>query len=380
MNSLLRPSRSFFPSWCSSANRKGRKGREGREGFTLLELLLAVGLFSILVLALLKLIDTSLTIWGRTDTNRELQEMGGATLDMLAADLFALEGGKRGDLVADWRLFDLDRDGIEGAPQQRLRLVRHLGAAGLQRLTDAAAGESFETFERARIEVGWALLPSSSDAPDERALGVLLRGERLVGDKDTLSFFDPGFFGPSGKAVAGALTEITGGVLWFDCWFATQTSILHQGWELGDELEDCSASWDAWNKARPDPERTFLNRAPPGMPQAKDVPLLPRRVRVELELERPRDLRYRTRLRTAVNVEDTSIDVRDGRKLPPAGTMILVDEEWMRVQSVNGDRVGVERGRRATRAAAHAVDTLVHHGWRVAREIPVDMTREDWDL
>jgi hypothetical protein len=362
-----------------------REPREPLAGFTLLELLLAVGLFSILIVALMKLIDTSLTIWGRTDTNRELQEMGGAMLDMLAADIHALEGGKRGDLLADWRLFDVDRDGIEGAPAQRLRLVRHVGAAGLQRLARGAKDAELETFERGLVEVGWSLLPGAESNPDERALGTLLRGERLVGDDQTLSFFDPGFFGPSGKAVPGALVELTGGVLWFDVWFATQTSILHRsatsdGWDLGDELEDCAASWDAWNKARPNTEVSVFNLAPAGMPQAKDVPLLPRRVRVEIELERPRDLRYRTRLRTAANVEDGVLDVRDGRKLPAPPVMILVDEEWMRVLSVNENRVSVERGRRGTRAAPHSAEALVHHGWRMAREIPVDMTREDWDL
>lgn len=351
-----------------------------RAGFTLLELLLAVGLFSILMLALMKLVETSLIIWGRTDTNRELQEMGGATLDMLAADIHALEGGQRGDVLADWRIFDLDRDGIDGAPMLRLRLVRHLGAAGLQRLSRAMPGSGLETFERGLVEVGWALLPGTMDSPDERAIGTLVRGERLLGDKDTLSFFDPGFFGASGKPVPGSLLEITGGVLWFNAWFATQTTILHQGWELGDGLQHCAASWDAWNKARPNPELSIFNHVPAGMPQAKDVPLLPRRVRIELELERPRDLRSRTRLRTAANVEDTTLEVRDGRMLPAAGAMILVDEEWMRVLALNDNRVSVERRRRGTRAAAHPAEALLHHGWPMAREIPVDMTREDWDL
>lgn len=354
-------------------------------GFTIVELLLATGLFTILIVALLRLIDTSLTIWGRTDENRELAEMGGATLELLAADLHALEGGRRGDLLADWRLFDLDRDGIDGAPAQRLRLVRHMGAAGLQRLAQASPGTSFETFERGLVEVGWALLPGTSDDPDARPLGTLVRGERLVGDDDTLSFFDPGFFGPSGKPVPGSLYEITGGVLWFELWFATQTTLLHdaagnRGWELGDELEHCASSWDAWKRARPNAEVTFLNQPAAGMPTAKDVPLLPRRVRIQLELERPRDLRFRTRIATAVGVEDATILVKDARRIPAENAMLLVDDEWLRVLSVNGDRLTVERGRRGTRPAAHAAETLVHHGWRVVREIPIDMTREDWDL
>src|SRR6185436_14428088 len=300
--------------------------------------------------------------------------------DLVAADLNALEGGKRGDFLADWRLFDLDRDSIEGSPQLRLRLVRYVGAAGLQRLSHGAAGDSFEVFDRGLVQVAWALLPSTSDDPDQRQLGTLLRGERLVNDEETLSYFDTGFFGATGKPVPGSMLEITGGVIWFDAWFATQTSVLHDGWELGDKLEDCASSWDAWNKSRPDPKVSVFNRPPAGMPQAKEVPLLPRRVKIEIELERPKDLRYRTRLRNAANVEDGILVVRDGRKMPPAGGMILIDEEWMKVTAVSDERISVERGRRGTRPAGHTAETMVHHGWRVAREIPVDMTREDWDL
>lgn len=348
-------------------------------GFTLIELVLAAGLFSILMLALMRLMDTTVTILGRTDEKRELAEMGGAVMDLLAADLHALDGGKRGDLLADWRLFDFDRDGIENAPGQRLRLVRHVGASTLQRLGDGVPGVSLETFDRGLVEVGWALLPGVGDVADERALGTLVRGERLLEDKETLSFFDEGFFGPSGKPVPGSLYEITGGVLWFNTWFATQTSILHDGWELGKELKHCASSWDAWGRERPNLEVSAFNLAAVGMPEAKDVPILPRRIRIELELERPKDLRDRTRLSVASNPEDSSLTVRDGRRIPADG-MILVDDEWMKVLSVNENRVAVQRGQRGTRAGVHPADVLVHHGWRIVREVPVDMTREDWDL
>jgi hypothetical protein len=249
----------------------------------------------------------------------------------------------------------------------------------LQRLAkEPAAG--LEVFERGLVEVAWALLPGPGTNPDERALGTLVRGERRVGDEDTLSLFDARFFGAGGKPAPGSLFEVTGGVLWFELSFATQTTLLRDGWELGPELAHASASWDAWNKDRPDREASAFNVRPAGMPQAKDVPLLPRRVRIALELERPRDLRHRTRLVQAVNVQDATLVVRDGRKLPQAGAMVLVDEEWMRVLAVNGDKVTVERGRRGTRATTHAAEGLVHHGWSLVREVPIDMTREDWDL
>lgn len=353
-----------------------------RAGFTMVELLLAVGLFSILVLALLRVVDASIKIWDRADETRELSEMGGAVLDLLAEDVHALEAGARGDLVADWRLHDLDRDGIEGAPGQRLRLVRQVGAADLQRLAPTAGVP--ETFERGIVEVAWSWMPGSGAATDtggmgERAVGMLSRGERLTPDPDTLSFFSEGFFGPSGKALPGSLVELTSGVLWFDAWFASQTSILHDGWELGNELADCAASWDAWNKERPDAEVTALNRPAAGMPQAKDVPLLPRRVRLELELEREADLRFRTRLAVPTTTDASQIEVRDGRKIPE-GRMILVGDEWMEVLAIAGNVVSVGRGRRGTRATEHPAEALVHHGYRLVREIPVDVTREDWDL
>lgn len=355
------------------------KARPSRSGFTLVELILAVGLFSLLVVVLLKLVDTSVTIWGRTDESRELAEIGGAVMELLSADVNALEGGQRGDLLADWRYDDLDRDGLAGAPVQRLRLVRHLDAAGLQRLA-GDRGARVETFERGLVEVAWALLPGPATSPDERPIGTLVRGERRIDDADTLSYFDDGFFGANGKPVPGALSEVAGGVLWFELLFATQTTILRDGWELGSELKHASASWDAWNRARPDVEGAAFNRAPAGMPRAEEAPLLPRRVRLALELERPRDLRFRTRLAQAASVQDGTLIVRDGRKLPAAGAMILVDEEWMEVLAVNDERVTVRRGQRGTRATTHPADALVHHGWRVVREVPVDMTREDWDL
>jgi prepilin-type N-terminal cleavage/methylation domain-containing protein len=347
-------------------------------GFTLVELLLAVGLFSILILALLRLVDTSLTIWSRTDENRELSEMSAAILDLFAADVHALEGGARGDLLADWALFDVDRDGIAGAPRERVRLVRHLDAAGLRRLAPDSPA-ALETFDRGLAEVCWVHLAGSDD-PDQRPLGTLLRGERVLGERETTSFFAEGFLGRSGKPLPGSAHELTGGVLWFSAWFASQTSILHQGWTLGDELSDCTASWDAWTRQRPDPEVSYLNRSPAGMPVAKDVPLLPRRVRVELELERPADLRRRTRLAAELPQDATRFEVRDGRRLPPVGEMILIDEEWMKLVSVVDNRVSVERAQRATRAAPHADRALVHHGWRSVREISVDTMREDWNL
>jgi len=350
-----------------------------RSGFTMVELLLAVGLFSLLLVALLKLVDTALTIWERTDEQRELGEIAGAVLELFAEDVQALEGGARGDLLADWALFDLDADGVNGMPRPRLRLVRHVGAAGLARLGARTPGTDLETFERARVEVAWLLLPSEGRGA-EGLSGRLVRGERLADDSSSLSFLAPAFLGAGGKPVPGATVDVASGVLWFEPWFASQTSVLHDGWSLGDDLDDCAASWDAWTRARTDDELTVLNRPAAGMPVAKDVPILPRRVRLVLELERTQDLRRRTTLAAEIGPEAASFPVRDAARLPEAGRFILVGDEWMLVQAVSGERVTVARGQRGTRPLLHPAGALVHHGHRFEREIPVDLVREDWDL
>jgi len=346
-------------------------------GFTLIEVVLALGLLSILFLALVRLLDTSLSIWGRTEASRELFEIGGAVMDLVDEDLVGLETAKRGDFVGDWAAFDIDSNQIAGLYWPRLRFVKQASAAQLARLQDRTTADPHR---RDLVEVCWALLPPRGASDDQRALGILWRGERRVADQDSLSFFDERFFGEGGRPVPGALEEVTGGILWFEILYAAQTTSLSKGWNVGVQIPDAATSWDAWNRDRPDAELTDWNARHLGMPRAKDVPLMPRRVRVSMELERPSELKRRTRLTRLFTNEETTMVVGDGSRLPEPGSMLLVDEEWMLLRSVNGSRASVQRGRRGTRPTAHKPGTMVHHGSRVVREIPIAGLREDWDL
>jgi prepilin-type N-terminal cleavage/methylation domain-containing protein len=353
--------------------------REGvrRRGFTLVELVLALGLISILVLALVRLLDTSLEIWSRTEAGRERMELGSAILDLVARDLGALDSSPHGDLLCEWVRFDTDHDGIAGALWPRLRLVRQASAAELARLSGAPLADPHRA---GLIEVAWTLVPAATSDTDARSVGVLLRGERRVGDPDRLSFLDPRFFGAGGKPVAGAMNEVSGGVLWVSFAFATQTSVVGDGWSFGAGLSDCTSSWDAWSRARPSPELSAWNEPHPGMPVADELPVLPRRVRVELEVERPSELRTRTRLTAAIPPEAREIEVGDERRLPPPGSLVLIDEEWVRITGRSGTRATVVRAQRGTRASGHAAGALLHHGAALVREVPIALHREDWDL
>ncbi len=348
--------------------------------FTMVELLLALGLFAILVVALIRLLDTSLRIWGSAETNRDLLEMSTSVIELLAEDLQSAEGGSRGDLVGEWVRFDTDHDGTRSAPMMRLRLVRQASAADLLRLGSEGERERQNARALGLLEVCWALLPEPGAERDARSVGVLWRGARAVGDEDSASFFQPDFFDAAGKPAPGSLWEVTGGVLWFEAWYACQTSVLHDGWSLGDDLADCASSWDAWTRARPDPELHFYNQPASGAGSADELPVLPRRMLVTLELERASERKFRTRLARTVDPESKSIAVADAERLPPAGSFVLVDEEWMQILSAGGGEASVKRGERGTLPTAHQPGALVHHGARCVREIPLPMLREDWNL
>ncbi len=345
-----------------------------RLGFTLIELLLALSLLSILMVALVNLIDTSLNIWSRTESERDLVEVGSAVLDLVGRDLAAVESGPRGDLLSEWWTYDVDGDATPGAVMARFRMVKRASKAELHRM--GSAGDDNDL-----VQVVWALLPNPEGKPGEsRSLGLLFRGERVVGDPDSLSFFDKGFFNAAGKAPAGSMNLVTGGVLWFDVAFATQTSIVHDGWSFNGQPQDCARSWDAWNKGRPDLDRSPWNEPGAGMPTTDEHPLLPRRVRIELEIERYDELRRRTRVRAPVETEAVLVQVDDPERLPEPGTMILIDEEWMELLSVSGDKANVRRGARGTTKRQHDAGALIHHGWSISREIAVPLHRDDWNL
>jgi prepilin-type N-terminal cleavage/methylation domain-containing protein len=366
--------------------------RRSVRGFTLVELLLAVALLALLLVAVFQLLDRSLSLWRRAETRRSLLEQASAISDLMAHDLRGIEGGPRGDIVAEWVRFDTDGDGIAETKWPRIRLVRQASAVDVARVERQAAAAierpkgseeepMLEPASAGLIEVVWLVAPASTKDKVARVEGRLWRGERLVDDKTTKSFFAHDFFGGSNLPPGGATEEVSGGLLWMDLLFAAQTSIVHDGWKVSGGLESAATSWDAWSRDRPDPELHAWNEKAPGMPKAKSLPLLPRRVRIELEFERLQDRQRRTALTHTLELSDTALTVDDPDRIPrEEESYVLLDAEWMQVTSVDGRNVGVKRGMRGTKAETHAVGALVHYGLRLTREVPVALYREDWNL
>lgn len=370
-----------------------------QKGLTLVELVLAIGLLSFLMLAVFQLFDRSLSVWRRGETRRALLEQASAVLEGLSLDLRGLEPGAQGDFVLEWVRFDTDGDNVFETKWPRLRVVRQGSAAELARATlrpepaaDAAA-DAVAQADAARapilvpqsspglLEVVWMVVPASLTQADARSEGVIYRGERAFADATSKSFFASDFFGASNRPPAGATEEVSGGLIWMGVLCAGQTSVVNDGWRTGSTLDSVATSWDAHGLGRPDRDVHVWNEPHVGQPKARGRALIPRRVRIELEFERPADRIRRTRLAAHCDNQEGVITVDDGRKLPTeVGAFVLVGAEWMRVTSVDGGRVAVQRAQRGTSAGLHKPGDLVHWGTPLVREVVVATYREDWDL
>lgn len=359
-----------------------------RAGLTMIELLLAVAILAGLMVLVFQLVDRALSVWRKAETRRSVLEQSSTAMDLISADLRGIEGGRRGDLLLEWVRFDTDGDGILDHQWPRLRVVRQASAREVSELQSAAAREvqddpdALEALRRRRavsglVEVLWMAAPLSQQV-DRRAEGVLWRGMRLVDDPRSKSFFAPDFFGTSGRPPAGSTEEVSGGLLWFQVLCAAQTSIVKDGWEIGTEPRDAAASWDAQGRQRPDKDAHPWNEAHAACAVHRGRVVLPRRVRIELEFERPVDRDRRTRLLEPIELGDTRLAVDDGLRLPEPGTFVLIDSEWMKLLSVDGDRANVQRAQRGSAAVSHAAGAMIHHGSSLVREVVVLTSREDW--
>lgn len=363
-------------------------------GLTMVELLVALFLASFVMVAVIQLLGVTLDMWTRGESRRSVIERSSSTLEMLADDLRALEGGALGDLLCDWARFDLDGDNQPDRIWPRLRLVRQAGAPLMQRLAmrdldpEQIAALDFEGLRpdvppdpadpSGFVEVVWVVLPAGKDAPYE---GVLFRGERILSDDTRAAFLDDQYFGTGEQPAPGSVDEVGAGILWLGFEFATQTSIVREGWKVGSGLADASASWDAWNRGRPNREASVRNEAGRGMPRVDGEPLLPRRVRLTLELESRNDARTRTTLSRTVDAQDAQLFVERGDLLPTEpNSHVWIAGEWMQVLEVRGNTLRVSRGARQTTARNLPAGATVHFGSPVTTEVPIPLYKDDWNL
>lgn len=406
--------------------------RSVRAGVTLVELLLATGLAAVVVAATVSIVDTTLSMWTRGETVRQAREEGVAVLSLLGNDLRQLHGGEQGDLLVDWEVFDVERDGVVERYLPRVRFVRDAAASEVARVerrrlaTEARAerdrialalGDDAKEMEEALaesellkvagvsaeeaslgllgapdlrasrlVEVLYAVVPEGREG-DRRYTGVLYRGERIHTPDTPPVLLSDSAFDRSGMPDLSLAREVARGVLWMRPLMATQTSRLtpgedgKSGWSTERNPAGAATSWDAWRLGRPDPDLTVWNEPAAGMPRAGVRPLLPRRIRIELEIQRPGDFDRAPRLLESVDETAEFFTVTNGDALRPAvGGYVLVAGEWMELKRVVGDRAVVRRAARGTARRRLPLESRVLFGQPIDMDLPIALHEDNWRL
>jgi prepilin-type N-terminal cleavage/methylation domain-containing protein len=379
-------------------------------GFTLVEILVATAILTVLGTSLVVVLRGGVKTWRRGEARRESFEVAQTVLAQLREDLEAATidaSNSHGESSVETKLIcDQDKLG-----RQRLALVRTIKAETESPLTGQAGryvGGTSRVDQRGDLkdledgtlratgglaEVAWAL-----GAEDDE---TLFRGFRSpIGEKGSFFKGDQAFFlapllgAPAPKTPQdpapgiGICRPMAARVvhLGFHFWtpYTTTWDSDHRPvrWFKGNE--DKSGPLDYWDSTRAilKPEGndhryfdTFLSDTSLNNP---DDDLLPMRVKVTLVVREGDSAESTTYLFRALNPSDKVVYVGEPDRLPKEG-WVRVGHEWIRYDAVEGNRLSVvERGGRGTRAVDHGLndEVLIGRTFEIVVDLPA--AREDW--
>jgi len=379
-----------------------------RREFTILELLVATAVMSILGLSLMVVLRGGLATWRRAEARRASFDAGQAVLRQLREDLLCAVGPYETPVPygsVDLRLVsDIDAQG-----RTRLILTRALkgesehpvlGMAGNAVASDGVfdyrADNEEAKYNRLRAtggtaEVAWVLDPQ----------GVLYRGVRapvgppgsLFGDVDPYELAP--LWSPDQEAdelkldAPSLLRPFATDVLYFEVRFWTQFTTTWSTTEpcikeLGRNQESGPLLyWDSTrgilqppDGLRPEEFDFWVGRGSLNDPR-DDV--MPEKVRVTLVIREADAAGSTTFVTATVGPREESIPVQDPGRLNPKGGYMLVDDEWIRYSEVVGSNAVVtERGARGTLPAEHGLNSVVQVGRQFVTVVALPAGREDW--
>lgn len=373
-----------------------------QRGFTLIELVTAIAIFSILAGMLFQMIRNGLDIWSIGEGQRASLEKGSSVLEEIAADLRMVRAdsphgapGAPVRMVSDYGFFDLNLDDATDSVLQRLRFVRSCPEERfdewIRRAGDMPGGKgaSSDVSHDANLiaaapgglaEVAYATVAVSSKTADIGLLTLYRLFRTPIGGEGSL-FEDQLYNEP--KALAKAGVPLCGNVLYlgFEFWSRDTRS-----WEdVPNGGTGPLTSWDSTRALLLEPDDSFnsfaLARSAASLEETGDD-VFPRRVRITLVLERDQDEAAVMTLTRAVTTSATSLIVDTLKPLParkPARAFVKVEGEWVEWNSKDGHEIKVTRGVRSTGPVPHAIGAKVHVGKTFQKIVEIPVFREDWN-
>lgn len=393
-------------------------------GFTLLELMVVMGILTGFLVMLVQLVDTGLRLFHEGELGQQLADRSSHAQRVLAHELGALRGSTTGRdrTVADDRLVvQWLPIGLPPQPERDPTLVQvvraavHLPPDRELVLRDAALAVRIaeELPNLSPDEVGAEVARRRAHEPLRGIGNLLLLPWRQEGADDALlelraAWFLPGQQVPVGRdllvdpfdvAVPGSAA--LPGLLLHQLTIPLLRDLLHvefqfwsqltTGWSAGpasDLRSGGTAPEAVWDSARGGwlidaiGGGTFVfDRGPASLRDPTDD-VQPHAILVRCVVAQPADVAAEGLLAVDLDRGATGLQLLDGDRFPGAsdGGWIKLRGEWLRYGSRDGDVLrGLVRGQRGTKARDHAVGTRVHVGRTVEFVVPVPHARDDWN-
>ncbi len=401
-----------------SAARHPRTARRGDAGFSLTELLMAMGLFSVLGVGLVSLLSRSADFLAAGQSGAQTLDALQTFSEAFAADVETIYtvpdtqvGRPDVRMYSDHVETDIDGDAKSDARIQRLFFTRLIPREATSPMTRTAGtsieaeasldqSDDFKESDEGQLratgglmEVLWTAVP---DSTDDLAVMTLYRGfSSPIGGEYSLfptgASNDPSVTvleqGPrSRKRVRAAARPVLTGVLYFGVqfWSRTTTSWDHKiPPRSGGPLD----TWDSTRGIMSSSDRGdryggfFLAQGFESIEDPTDD-TYPRRMRVTLVVEQVGNPSAAGFLGQDMTAEVNVIELEDARFIPAPSTQqrfVKIGAEWVGFDSVSGNSLlGCTRGARGTVAVAHSSGSRVHHGRSVVREYSIATFRDTY--
>lgn len=385
-------------------------------GFTLLELLLAMSIFSAISVAIVALLarvsDFTQSGTSKTETLDALTTFSQA-FDRDTSAIHTVADSEDGlpavRMYCDHASSDLDADGKGDVSVQRLFFVKLLADEGTSPMLRAAGSNlaakgtvdqknDVDEYSKNDLkatgglaEVMWVAVPVD---PADPAVLTIFRAQRSpVGGAQSLmprkaatdTTATPAERGPRDlKEIADAATPVMSGVLHFGVEFWSRKT---QTWSTEKAPpEGPLVTWDSTrgilrksSKGSSLTEGFWFHKAPESADDPTDD-TYPRRMRVTLVVEDVGQAAKTARLEQSLNPDDRTMELSDTAFIPATDTaqrFIKVGTEWIQFESVQGRTLtGLKRGARNTTPQAHGPGAVAHYGRTMFREVPVATFRD----
>ncbi len=389
-------------------------------GYTLTELLLAMGLFSIVGMGLVTLLSRATDFLTMGASSAETMDALQAFSETFGEDVSTLYCVPDTVVGAPWvRLYsdhvdsdiDVELDDQADARIQRLFFTRLIpreatspmtrtagtkveGTAYMDQSADLSESENGELLATGGLqEIFWAAVPEDKS---DLAVTRLYRGYRSpIGGDATLfprsAAGDPGTLpeelGPIHRnQIVSVARPVLSGVLYFGVQFWSRKTTT---WDSDTAARNGGPvdTWDSTrgimpllsNRARYD---GFLFAKGSGSLDDPTDDTFPRRMRVTLVVEEIGAKAKIGYLNEDLPADARYVSLEDARFIPPSDTtrrFVKIGSEWIEFVQTDGNTLtNCKRGARGTVPQLHAADSRVHHGRTIVREFNIPTFRDTY--